>query len=63
MDASKCRHYAEQCLQLARQLEPHHRALLLGLADEWREVADELEVSEEQAAQGDRFSNKQKNGN
>jgi hypothetical protein len=56
MYASECRRYAEQCLQLAQELDPHHRNLLLGWADEWRSVAEELE---ELDPQEDQFSNKQ----
>jgi len=56
MDASECRRYAEQCLQLAQDLGPRHRELLLVWADEWRSVAKELEVLDPQE---DWFSNKQ----
>jgi hypothetical protein len=60
MSASECRRYAEQCLQLAQQLGPQHRNLLLGWAAEWKKVAEELE---EQDAQEDQFSNTRRMGN
>jgi hypothetical protein len=53
MHASECRRYAEQCLQLAQELDPQHRKLLLDWADEWRKVAEQLESRE------DRFTNNQ----
>jgi len=56
MDASECRRYAEQCLQLAQELDPRHRDLVLGWADEWRKAAEELE---ELDPQEDRFGNRQ----
>ncbi len=56
MHASECRRYAEQCLQLARKLAPEHRQVLLEMADEWREVAEELDAQEEM------FGNKRMNG-
>jgi hypothetical protein len=65
MYASECRRYAEQCLQLARQLDPRHRNLLLKWADEWKKVAEELGELEEfkqQVAREDQFSKQQKNG-
>jgi hypothetical protein len=43
MYAPECRRYAEQCLQLAEELAPEHRNLLLELAQEWRKAAEELE--------------------
>jgi putative SOS response-associated peptidase YedK len=60
MHASECRRYAEQCLQLAQELGPQHRKLLLGWADEWRRAAEELE---ELNPQEDQFGNKQRIGN
>jgi hypothetical protein len=57
MYASECRRYAEQCLQLAEQLEPQHRNLLLGWAAAWEKAAAKLEEIEEQDAQEDQFSN------
>jgi hypothetical protein len=63
MYASECRRYAEQCLQLAQQLGPQHRNLLLGWAAEWKKVAEELEELEEQDAQEDQFSNTRRTGN
>ena len=56
MHASECRRYAEQCLQLARELAPQHRELLLELADKWRKVGEELD------AQEDQLRNEQMNG-
>ena len=56
MYASECRRYAEQCLQLAQELAPQHRKLLLELGDKWRKAAEELD------AQEDQFSNKQMDG-
>ena len=53
---------AEQCLQLAQDLAPQHRNLLLKWADEWNKVAEELEELEGQDAQEEQLSNKQKNG-
>ena len=47
MYASECRRYAEQCVQLARQLGPQHRNLMLEWADEWRRVAEEFEEPQE----------------
>jgi hypothetical protein len=47
MYPSECRRYAEQCLQLAEELAPEHRDLLLELAQEWRKAAEELEEFDE----------------
>jgi hypothetical protein len=48
MHASECRNYAEQCLQLARniKLAPEHRQALLEMADEWRKIAEALDAKE-----------------
>ena len=46
MHSSECRSYAEQCLQLVRELTPEHRKLLLDLAERWREAAAELSARE-----------------
>ena len=62
MDASECRHYAEQCLQLAQELGAEHRNLLLELADEWRKAAEELEEFDTPDGQENWFSNNQGNG-
>jgi len=59
MYASECRRYAEQCLQLAQQLGPQHRNLLLEWADEWRDVAEELD---DFSPHEDQLSNKQRKG-
>jgi hypothetical protein len=61
MYASECRRYAEQCLQLAQHLAPQHRDLLLKWADEWKQVAEELDELEGQDVHIDQFNNKQKN--
>ena len=62
MYASECRRYAEQCLQLAQHLGPEHRNLVLKWADDWKEVAEELEELEGQDARKEQLSDKQKNG-
>jgi hypothetical protein len=62
MYASECRRYAEQCVQLAQQLGPQHRNLLLEWADEWSRVAEELEELQELSPQEDQLSNKERKG-
>jgi hypothetical protein len=62
MFASECRRYAEQCLQLARELGPKHRDRLLELADRWRKAAEEIGKSEGLDGQEARFGNWQRDG-
>jgi hypothetical protein len=65
MYASECRRYAQQCLQLAQQLDPRHRDLLLKWAEEWKNVAEELEEIEEREQQDlweDQLSKQKTNG-
>ncbi|HEY6257122.1 MAG TPA: hypothetical protein VIY51_15160 [Xanthobacteraceae bacterium] len=49
MRSADCRKYVEQCLQLARELAPEHRKLVLELADKWLQAAEELRVHEDQS--------------
>jgi len=46
MNSSECRNYAEQCSRLAEKSAAEHREALLGLADKWSKVADELAALE-----------------
>jgi hypothetical protein len=48
MQSSDCRKYAEQCLQLAPDLAPEHRKLVLDLADKWLQAAARLSALENQ---------------
>jgi hypothetical protein len=38
MDASYCRKRAEECVRAAQNAKPHHRALLLDIANKWLEL-------------------------
>jgi hypothetical protein len=38
MDADDCRKRAEECVRAAQNARPHHRALLLNLANKWLEL-------------------------
>jgi hypothetical protein len=38
MDADDCRKRAEECVRAAQNAKPHHRALLLDIANEWLEL-------------------------
>jgi hypothetical protein len=49
MRSSECRNYADQCTQIAREVAPEYRELLLALADKWRAAAAQLERSENQS--------------
>jgi hypothetical protein len=42
MNASQCRHYAEECRRLARNM-PEYREVLLAMAADWDAVAEQLE--------------------
>jgi len=42
MHSSDCRKYAEQCLQLAHELAPAHRQLVLDLGERWLQAAAQL---------------------
>jgi len=46
MRSSECRKYADQCRQIAREVAPEHRAVLLALADKWLDAAVWLEMCE-----------------
>jgi hypothetical protein len=38
MDANDCRKRAEECVRAAQNAKPHHRALLLDIANKWLEL-------------------------
>jgi hypothetical protein len=38
MDANECRKRAEECVRAAQNAKPHHRALLLDIANKWLEL-------------------------
>lgn len=46
MHSSECHTYADQCMQIARNVAPQHRATLLDLARRWCDAADDLERHE-----------------
>jgi hypothetical protein len=50
MQSSECRKYAEQCAQLAEQLDGEPRDALVEMAQRWLRVAAELEARERQAS-------------
>ncbi len=39
MDASDCRKRAEECVRVAQNAKPHHRAFLLEIANKWLELS------------------------
>ena len=39
MDASDCRKKAEECVRVAQNARPHHRAMLLHIASKWLELS------------------------
>jgi hypothetical protein len=42
VDAKEWRQYAEECVRVAQNARPHHRAMLLHIASQWLELsADE----------------------
>jgi hypothetical protein len=38
MDADNCRKRAEECVRVAQDAKPHHRAFLLDIANKWLEL-------------------------
>jgi hypothetical protein len=48
MHSADCCKYAEQCLQLARELPPEQRKLVLDLAERWLQAAAQLSAEEAQ---------------
>lgn len=38
MDADDCRKRAEECVRVAQNAKPHHRAFLLDIANKWLEL-------------------------
>jgi hypothetical protein len=49
--ATEYRGYAAQCIRVARQTEkPEDKALLLEMAEKWRELADKIEKSSNKTA-------------
>ncbi len=50
MQSSDCRKYAEQRMQLAPDLPPEHRKLVLDMADKWLQAAARLSVLENQTS-------------
>jgi hypothetical protein len=47
MRSFECLKYADQCAQMAHDVAPEYRELLLKLADKWREAAFQLEMCED----------------
>jgi hypothetical protein len=49
MRSSECEKFAQQCLDIARTLQPEQKKLLLELAEEWRKVGAQLRAGERAA--------------
>jgi hypothetical protein len=53
MSEDECRHYAVECLLLAREMRHSaHKAVLLAMADAWGALADQAAVASAQVALG-----------
>jgi hypothetical protein len=53
MSEDECRHYAVECLLLAREMRHSaHKAVLLAMADAWVALADQAAAASAQVALG-----------
>jgi hypothetical protein len=41
--ANKYRHYAAECIRLAKHADPAEKEILLGMAEAWRRLAERVE--------------------